>query len=100
MVPDCASLDINRICHEHLLQADLELLAHEHVGFFALLRSDHGLLLGYTWFKLAKAVSIVSTRRQDCSYAPVIRSQNHCANTSPKKSTYDWSLSAGLTATP
>jgi len=30
-------------------------------------------------------VSIVSTRRQDCTYALVIRSQNRCANTSTKK---------------
>jgi len=28
---------------------------------------------------------IVSTRRQDYTYAPVIRSQNRCANTSTKK---------------
>ena len=26
-----------------------ELLANEHVGFFALLSSGHGPLLGYTW---------------------------------------------------
>ena len=46
--------------------------ANEYVGIFALLSSGHGPLLGYNW--LAKAVSIVSTRWQDHSYAPVIRS--------------------------
>ena len=44
-----------------------ELLANEYVGFFALLSSGHGPLLGYIWYRLAL---IVSTRRQDYTYAP------------------------------
>jgi len=57
-----------------------ELLANEDVGFFALLSNGHWPL-----YLSSRLALIVSTRRQDYTYAPVIRSQNRCTNTSTGK---------------